>query len=122
MQLRCHNVSPMKVSQILCGVCESVPGALLPRSRSCLSVLNAMPLFPHSIPLPPLPLLRSSLPPPSGPRAVSCIASVSSQLGNASVVATAVVPDDIAAIQAVVRRWTDGEPGEDRSFCCPHTC
>ena len=43
MQLRCHNVSPMKVSHVLCGVCESVPA---------LISLDLAPVFLYSMPCP----------------------------------------------------------------------
>lgn len=45
----------------------------------------------------------------SGPRAVSVINSSSERLGGARVVATAVVPDDVAKIQNILRRWSDIE-------------
>ncbi|KAJ1432162.1 Molybdopterin biosynthesis protein MoeA-like [Sesbania bispinosa] len=45
----------------------------------------------------------------SGPRAVSVINSSSERLGGASVVATAVVPDDVPKIQNILRRWSDIE-------------
>lgn len=45
----------------------------------------------------------------SGPRAVSVINSSSERLGGARVVATAVVPDDVAKIQDILRRWSDIE-------------
>ncbi|KAG0570477.1 hypothetical protein KC19_6G165500 [Ceratodon purpureus] len=43
----------------------------------------------------------------SGPRAVEVINNVSERLGGASVVATAVVPDSVEAIQEVLTRWSD---------------
>ncbi|KAL1558303.1 calnexin Cnx1 [Salvia divinorum] len=43
----------------------------------------------------------------SGPRAVSFVNSVSEQLGGASVVATAVVPDEIPKIKESLERWSD---------------
>lgn len=43
----------------------------------------------------------------SGPRAVEVITSVSERLGGASVVASSVVPDDVEAIQEVLKRWSD---------------
>ncbi|MCL7030722.1 hypothetical protein MKW94_007284 [Papaver nudicaule] len=43
----------------------------------------------------------------SGPRAVSVINSLSDRLGGAKVVSTAVVPDEVAEIQNVLRRWSD---------------
>ncbi|KAG6383956.1 hypothetical protein SASPL_156259 [Salvia splendens] len=42
-----------------------------------------------------------------GPRAVSFVNSVSEQLGGASVVATAVVPDEIPKIKESLERWSD---------------
>ncbi|KAK7300349.1 hypothetical protein RJT34_11193 [Clitoria ternatea] len=45
----------------------------------------------------------------SGPRAVSVINSCSERLGGAEVVATAVVLDDVAKIQDILRRWSDIE-------------
>ncbi|KAH1211688.1 Molybdopterin biosynthesis protein CNX1 [Glycine max] len=45
----------------------------------------------------------------SGPRAVSVINSSSERLGGARVVATAVVPDNVAKIQDILRRWSDIE-------------
>ncbi|KOM46729.1 hypothetical protein LR48_Vigan07g043300 [Vigna angularis] len=45
----------------------------------------------------------------SGPRAVSVINSSSEKLGGARVVATAVVPDNVAKIQNILRRWSDIE-------------
>ncbi|KAK7385851.1 hypothetical protein VNO78_31774 [Psophocarpus tetragonolobus] len=45
----------------------------------------------------------------SGPRAVSVINSSSERLGGARVVATAVVPDDDAKIQDILKRWSDIE-------------
>ena len=45
----------------------------------------------------------------SGPRAVSVINSSSERLGGARVVETAVVPDEVAQIQNVLRRWSDIE-------------
>lgn len=45
----------------------------------------------------------------NGPRAVSVINSSSERLGGARVVATAVVPDDVAKIQDILRRWSDIE-------------
>lgn len=35
------------------------------------------------------------------------ITSVSERLGGASVVASSVVPDDVEAIQEVLKRWSD---------------
>ncbi|KAK2641092.1 hypothetical protein Ddye_022855 [Dipteronia dyeriana] len=43
----------------------------------------------------------------SGPRAVSVINSSSEKLGGARVVATDVVPDDVAKIKDVLQRWSD---------------
>jgi len=45
----------------------------------------------------------------SGPRAVSVINSSSERLGGARVVASAVVPDNVAKIQDILRRWSDIE-------------
>nr|KYP71069.1 Molybdopterin biosynthesis protein CNX1 [Cajanus cajan] len=45
----------------------------------------------------------------SGPRAVSVINSSSERLGGARVVATAVVPDNVAKIQDILRKWSDIE-------------
>ncbi|MCI33154.1 molybdopterin biosynthesis protein CNX1-like, partial [Trifolium medium] len=45
----------------------------------------------------------------SGPRAVSVINSSSERLGGARVAATSVVPDNIAKIQDILRRWSDNE-------------
>lgn len=45
----------------------------------------------------------------SGPRAVSVVNSSSERLGGARVVATSVVPDDVAKIQDILRRWSDDE-------------
>lgn len=45
----------------------------------------------------------------SGPRAVSVINSSSERLGGAKVVATSVVPDNVAKIQDILRRWSDNE-------------
>ncbi|XP_054790933.1 molybdopterin biosynthesis protein CNX1-like isoform X2 [Prosopis cineraria] len=45
----------------------------------------------------------------SGPRAVSVINSSSEKLGGARVVETAVVPDEVAKIQNILRRWSDIE-------------
>lgn len=45
----------------------------------------------------------------SGPRAVSVINSSSERLGGARVVETAVVPDEVAKIQNILRRWSDIE-------------
>ena len=45
----------------------------------------------------------------SGPRAVSVINSSSERLGGARVIATAVVPDEVAKIQNVLKRWSDIE-------------
>lgn len=45
----------------------------------------------------------------NGPRAVSVINSSSERLGGARVVATAVVPDNVAKIQDILRRWSDIE-------------
>ncbi|KAL2316957.1 hypothetical protein Fmac_030833 [Flemingia macrophylla] len=45
----------------------------------------------------------------SGPRAVSVISSSSERLGGARVIATAVVPDNVAKIQDILRRWSDIE-------------
>ncbi|CAK7329214.1 unnamed protein product [Dovyalis caffra] len=43
----------------------------------------------------------------SGPRAVSVVSSSSEKLGGARVVSTAVVPDDVSKIKAVVQKWSD---------------
>lgn len=43
----------------------------------------------------------------SGPRAVEVIQSVSDRLGGATIAATSVVPDDVVAIQEVLKRWSD---------------
>ncbi|KAL5830693.1 hypothetical protein ACOSQ3_016110 [Xanthoceras sorbifolium] len=43
----------------------------------------------------------------SGPRAVSVVNSSSEKLGGARVVATDVVPDDVAKIKDVLQRWSD---------------
>lgn len=45
----------------------------------------------------------------SGPRAISVINSLSEKLGGASVVATAVVPDEVAEIKSILQRWSDIE-------------
>ncbi|XP_049932527.1 molybdopterin biosynthesis protein CNX1 isoform X2 [Nymphaea colorata] len=45
----------------------------------------------------------------SGPRAVSVITSLSERLGGASVVATAVVPDEVDKIKEILQRWSDVE-------------
>lgn len=45
----------------------------------------------------------------SGPRAVSVINSSSERIGGAEVAATAVVPDNVAKIQDILRRWSDNE-------------
>lgn len=43
----------------------------------------------------------------SGPRAVEVIKGVSERLGGATVVATSVVPDNVEAIQEVLKIWSD---------------
>ncbi|CAI9774549.1 unnamed protein product [Fraxinus pennsylvanica] len=43
----------------------------------------------------------------SGPRAVSVVNSSSEKLGGASVVATAVVPDEVLKIKEYLKRWSD---------------
>lgn len=45
----------------------------------------------------------------SGPRAVAAVEAVAEKLGNAVVSATAVVPDEIPAIQDRLRRWADDD-------------
>ncbi|KAF3772265.1 Molybdopterin biosynthesis protein [Nymphaea thermarum] len=45
----------------------------------------------------------------SGPRAVSVVTSLSERLGGASVVATAVVPDEVDKIKEILQRWSDVE-------------
>lgn len=45
----------------------------------------------------------------SGPRAISVINSLSEKLGGAGVVATAVVPDEVAEIKSILQRWSDIE-------------
>lgn len=43
----------------------------------------------------------------SGPRAVAAVQAVADKLGNAVVASTAVVSDDIPAIQQILKRWAD---------------
>lgn len=43
----------------------------------------------------------------SGPRAVSIVQASSEKLGGASIVATAVVSDDVSKIQDVLVKWCD---------------
>lgn len=45
----------------------------------------------------------------SGPRAVEVVNSVSDRLGGATVVATAVVPDSVPAIQEKLLQWSDSD-------------
>lgn len=45
----------------------------------------------------------------SGPRAISVVNSLSEKLGGASVVASAVVPDEVAEIKSILQRWSDIE-------------
>eukprot|EP00850_Spirogloea_muscicola_P006819 SM000033S12340 [mRNA] locus=s33:255095:259522:- [translate_table: standard] len=49
----------------------------------------------------------------SGPKAVGAVEAVAQQLGGAVVVATAVVPDDVVQIQAILRKWSEGEAKVD---------
>eukprot|EP00850_Spirogloea_muscicola_P010666 SM000063S20056 [mRNA] locus=s63:504577:509104:- [translate_table: standard] len=49
----------------------------------------------------------------SGPKAVGAVEAVAQQLGGAVVVATAVVPDDVVQVQAVLRKWSEGEAKVD---------
>lgn len=43
----------------------------------------------------------------SGPRAVSVVSSSSEKLGGATVVATAVVPDEVDKIKGILVQWSD---------------
>jgi len=43
----------------------------------------------------------------SGPRAVSVVDSSSEKLGGATVVATAVVPDEVDKIKGILVQWSD---------------
>jgi hypothetical protein len=43
----------------------------------------------------------------SGPRAVSVVNSSSEKLGGATVVATAVVPDEVDKIKEILVKWSD---------------
>lgn len=43
----------------------------------------------------------------SGPQAISVVNALSEKLGGASVVATAVVPDEVAEIKNILQRWSD---------------
>jgi hypothetical protein len=43
----------------------------------------------------------------SGPRAVSVVNSSSEKLGGATVVATAVVPDEVDKIKGILIQWSD---------------
>ncbi len=45
----------------------------------------------------------------SGPRAVEVVNSMSDRLGGATVVASAVVPDSVPAIQEKLLQWSDSD-------------